>query len=467
MFGFGASGILKSLAEKMIKIIEDSSGDHKKKLSGTETPPELLDIVGEMISYERAVHYGLLHSLPMAFLYIDTEDRVLYTNRECMQLLQIDAEPESYSGISVSEIFYNEKGRVTLLSKCTSEGARYKDKELIITSRKGNKLNVLCNLFPLHDKNGKCFGGMGMYQDITTQRNAEKALEKKKEDIAQTASRLDGVVRCIKDLADDLLSLVRDTSADTREQTKHLDGVHTAINDMHSAIQSIAGSASQASNISGNARESASNGAKSVNDVLADIAGMQKLSLELKADMGKLGAQAAGISNILSVISDIADQTNLLALNAAIEAARAGDAGRGFAVVADEVRKLAEKTMKATDEVATAIAEIQKSTKANADTVDRTVATIEGTVNLASRCGTALQEIVDFSGQTSDEIQNIAASSEQQSAASEHIVNSVILTSDVSKGIEDRMSGCLDGLNNLDRQIQELRDLAGNLVENL
>ena len=107
-----------------------------------------------------------------------------------------------------------------------------------------------------------------------------------------------------------------------------------------------------------------------------------------------LSERSREIASVITLIEDIADQTNLLALNAAIEAARAGTHGRGFAVVADEVRKLAEKTQKATKEIAIVVQSMQQETnhiESNTGDIDKIVTDTKENIDLLNKKVTDFQ----------------------------------------------------------------------------
>lgn len=87
----------------------------------------------------------------------------------------------------------------------------------------------------------------------------------------------------------------------------------------------------------------------------------------VKTDINDLHDLNQQITNIASLIADIASETNLLSLNASIEAARAGENGKGFAVVASEVRKLSENTSEAVEKVNQIVSKSLAKTKVVSD----------------------------------------------------------------------------------------------------
>lgn len=289
---------------------------------------------------------------------------------------------------------------------------------------------------------------------------AKEDANAKHESMLEAATALEQMVSIVTSASEELSSQLALSEHGSTQQAERVGETAAAMEEMNSAVLEVSRNAAEASTASEQARVLAEKGYTIVNQAVSGISAVQEQSNALKDNMTALDEHTQSVSQIMTVISDIADQTNLLALNAAIEAARAGDAGRGFAVVADEVRKLAEKTMQATINVGKVIHTIQKSTDKSIKGVEATVVDIESAAHLVAQSGEALEEIVSVVQSAADQVRAIATASEEQSATSEEINRSIMQVSVIATDSSRAMHESAKAVAEL---VQQANNLSGLL----
>ncbi|KLV05863.1 chemotaxis protein [Photobacterium aquae] len=196
--------------------------------------------------------------------------------------------------------------------------------------------------------------------------------------------------------------------------------------------------------------------------IVTMVDSIQRVSVQMQAmstNIEQLDANSEKIGSVIRVIEDIAAQTNLLALNAAIEAARAGEFGRGFAVVADEVRALAERTTKATQEVAGIIQTIQTGMAEAVSYTSDSCQQVENGVNESHGAVAALEQIVTSTSQVQGMINTIATATEEQSAVTREIATDITFINDIASRSLDLSKDSDSAVTQLEQKVTDLDQL--------
>ncbi len=276
--------------------------------------------------------------------------------------------------------------------------------------------------------------------------------------LASLVAQVRGSATDMSGATNDILASSAQMIKGAEEQQNHINNITSAVDEIAVSMQQVANNAEAAARASQKATEAAQKGEDSVEET---IRGMHRIRNTVQVTSKKiksLGDRSIEIGEIITTIDDIARQTTILALNAAIEAARAGEHGRGFGVVAEEVRKLAERSGKATQDIADLIKGIQAETNEAVRTMEEGTREVEEGTRLADLAGSSLKEIDKSVGQVANLIQEISLAAKQQARGTDGVVRSMETISDIT----NLHAG---GVRKTTETIEQLATLSDRLTE--
>jgi methyl-accepting chemotaxis protein len=253
------------------------------------------------------------------------------------------------------------------------------------------------------------------------------------------------------------MDFVKQMLDEVRRQSQAMHSIAAGSEEMAASVDDVATRAQGAASHADKAATGAVTGAETVAKAFSFVEESFAAMDAVNGEMQDVLESTKKIGEIVDIIREIADQTNLLALNAAIEAARAGEQGRGFAVVADEVRKLAEHTKTSVTEIQGSIGDLQAHTQGSVANVAATARRLQAGKDMVDGALGAINNMRESIISINGDIIQIAANSEEQTAASQEIASEV---GTVSAGAEKLMRSCDEtgrGVFALSQSISALR----------
>lgn len=279
-------------------------------------------------------------------------------------------------------------------------------------------------------------------ETATMSGKVNSAIESLRSSMSTVSSRTEGVFSSAEVLvnisdkmaksADEMANNSKSVAKAIDEASKSISSVSTSTNIMATSIEVVAASI-------GELNTSLNEVANQCHKELTIAKGANQQVQNAREVMEQLGIAAKEISQIVSVINDIAGKTNLLALNATIEAANAGAAGKGFTIVAHEVKDLAKQTGEATQKIKLQIENMSEKT--------------QKAINSISSINDVVQEIDSIS-------QTIVAAVEEQSITVSEMAKNGNEASKSTNAISAAVSEWAKGMEYISKEVMTTNNAA-------
>ncbi len=285
-----------------------------------------------------------------------------------------------------------------------------------------------------------------------------RQLRTTQEQLRESISTISESSEQLASTSEELSSVTQDSTRTIQQQSEELEQAATAVNELTTAVETVAQDAQNASEASEEANRQAQQGDGRVRETVRAIEELSQEIGDSSSNVTELAEKVTSITKVLEVIRGIAEQTNLLALNAAIEAARAGESGRGFAVVADEVRSLAHKTQQSTVEIEDMVKAINESSDRSVSTMEKSMERATRTLDVAREAGEALQLIATAVSEINNHNTSIASAAEEQANVARDVDKNLV-------SIRDLSNSTASGAEQTNASSDELSRLAVSLSE--
>ncbi len=277
------------------------------------------------------------------------------------------------------------------------------------------------------------------------------------ESLRSVISRATQVATQVNDSVSEMSGALTEQAAVASEQAASVSEISSTMEQFSATSTQISENAESVVSIAENTLKRTREGMAAVEGVMSRMVNINEDNEEGIRQILALRKKTEEIAKVMEIINTIADQTKLIAFNAAIEASGAGESGKRFSVVAVEIRRLADNVMASTGEIESKVNDIQETTEHIVISSEKNTKGIQEALDAFSGTVDLLKEILSAAQGTVDAAKQISMSTRQQKTASQQVVTAL-------KEIDEGTGQTSESINHISDISLTLADLSDELA---